>query len=140
LSDRRYSYSLERRRHRSEDTIVDYLDYITEDFSFGANIDEWREEGLSVRIPKSVIELVVRETVKRMVTTMYTEQIRDTVRNSLVNMILIPLAIMMSVFSAITFLVLVMEGAFVISIPFALTTLLGIYYYFLKKSEQGEKR
>jgi len=97
------------------------------------------QDGLSIKIPESVINLVVIEAVRNAVQSTYQKQMQDTLREMLVGTIFIPLSLIMTVFAVATTMVLISVRAWITSIPFALAIVFGIYYNYLKKRERSGK-
>lgn len=98
------------------------------------------QDGLYIRIPKSVIDVVVTEAVRCAVKSTYQKQMRDALREMLVSTIFIPLSIIITIFAIATALVLIGVGAWITSIPFVLAAVVGIYYNYLKKRERRQPK
>ena len=107
------------------------VDYSKREVLVESTYDDWFRSGLNISIPRAVINMIVVETVKRALKTELKNEINNTSRLMVINMIIIPLALALSLISLITTIVFYTMGAWVTSIPFLLSTIFGIYFFYL---------
>lgn len=67
------------------------------------------------------------------------DTIRSIIVSVVIDMIVIPLALGLSFISLLITLALLSMGAWITSIPFVLTTVLGIYFVYLNRSSKKLK-
>lgn len=123
----------ELRRNQRRSMGIRISDLISEPPFQEVVYDDWTRPGLNIQIPESVINVIVVETVRRMIKAELKTEMKLIVKNELKSLIVLPISIIMTIFSSITALVLIFLGTWITSIPFILTAIFGGYFYYMNR-------
>lgn len=105
-----------------------------QEFTPETGSEGWLQRGLNINVPKAVIDTIVVETVKQSINTELNTEIKQITKYMIISMFVIPLALISSFISFITAIVFLSMGAWITSIPFILTSVFGVYFFYLNKN------
>ncbi len=118
---RRGSYQIRQTESSSDDSTTD-----------------WLQRSLFINIPSNVINMIAVEAVKQAMSAELRKEMTAISHSNLVHLIAIPIALALSSISLLSAIVFINMGAWITSIPFILSTIFGIYFYYLQERKRNK--